>query len=87
MPIHEAGKQPKKQNKLDEFKSKAEIRESSMRRTVSAVIKKRWAYVGQVMRRSNHSFTKQVINWETSGKKKKKKKPRRDPKENTDKSG
>ena len=42
-----------------------------MQPTVSSKIKeRRWRYVGHVLRRDNQRITKQAIQWETTGKRK-----------------
>ena len=57
--------------KWNEFKRNTEIRQMSKQQPVSEVIKKRrWTYVGHVMRRNDHRIPKQAIKWNLTGRRK-----------------
>ena len=57
--------------KWNEFKTNAEIRQMSEQQSTSLVIRKRrWTYIGHVMRRNNQRITKQAIKWNTIGRRK-----------------
>ena len=59
------------QIKWNEFKTSQEVRETSGQPLISDVIRRRrWKYIGHVCRRDNSRITKQALNWEAEGKRK-----------------
>lgn len=57
--------------KWNEFKNNAEIRQMTEQQPVSWVIRKRrWTYVGHLMRRNDQRIPKQAIKWNTTGRRK-----------------
>jgi hypothetical protein len=57
--------------KWNEFKTTEEIREMSRQIPVSRVIKRRrWEYIGHTCRRDDSRITKQALEWEVKGKRK-----------------